>query len=65
MLVLGRREGETVKIGDHIEITVVAIKGNTVRLGFKAPPEVHVIRTELCTSEIPSVHFNGTEPLEY
>ena len=38
MLVLSRRQGEEVVIGDNIRLTVVAIPGNQVRLGFTTPP---------------------------
>jgi carbon storage regulator len=47
MLVLSRRPGETVVIGDHIRLTVLAVRGNQVRLGVTAPPEVSVLREEL------------------
>jgi len=47
MLVLGRRENETVRVGNDIEVTVVAIHDNYVRLGFKASAETSVLRTEL------------------
>lgn len=47
MLVLSRREGERVKLGDSIVITVVGVSGDKVRLGIKAPPEVLVLREEL------------------
>jgi carbon storage regulator CsrA len=47
MLVLGRRQGEEVVIGDNIRLTVVAIRGNQIRLGFTAPPDVSIQRAEL------------------
>lgn len=47
MLVLTRRVGEEVQIADNIRVTVVAVRGNQVRLGFTAPPDVAVARTEL------------------
>jgi carbon storage regulator len=47
MLVLSRKPGEEVVIGDNIRLTVVAIRGNQVRLGFTAPPEVSIKREEL------------------
>ena len=46
MLVLSRKPGEEVVIGDNIRLTVVAIRGNQVRLGFTAPPEVSIKREE-------------------
>jgi carbon storage regulator len=48
MLVLSRRPGEEVVIGDNVRLTVVAIRGNQVRLGFTAPPDVSIWRDELC-----------------
>ncbi len=44
MLILTRRIGETVKIGDEIEVTVLGVKGNQVRLGITAPKNVPVHR---------------------
>ena len=49
MLVLSRKKGETVCIGDDIEITVVAVRGNRVNLAFAAPHHVPIRRTELPT----------------
>ena len=48
MLVLSRKQGEEVVIGDDIRLTVVAIRGGRVRLGFTAPPDVAIQREELC-----------------
>jgi carbon storage regulator len=48
MLVLSRKQGQEVVIGDNIRLTVVAISGNQVRLGFTAPPDVSILREELC-----------------
>ena len=47
MLVLTRRVGEAVRIGDQIEVVVVAVKGDQVRLGVCAPRQVPVVRAEL------------------
>lgn len=47
MLVLTRRPGETIKIGEDIEVTVLAIKGNQARIGIKAPREVNIVREEI------------------
>lgn len=51
MLILTRRVGEMVKIGDSIEVTVLQVKGAQVRLGIKAPPEVVVLREEIVGKE--------------
>ena len=47
MLILTRRVGETVMIGDHITCTVLGVKGNQVRLGIDAPKDVAVHREEV------------------
>ena len=47
MLILTRRIGETVMIGDDINITVLDVKGNQVRLGINAPREMGVHRKEV------------------
>ena len=47
MLILTRRVGETVMIGDDIAITVLGVKGNQVRVGVNAPKEVSVHREEI------------------
>lgn len=47
MLILTRRVGETIIIEDDIKVTVLAIKGNQVRLGIDAPEEVSVHREEI------------------
>lgn len=47
MLILTRRVGETIIIDDNIEVTVLAVKGNQVRLGINAPDDVAVHREEI------------------
>ena len=47
MLVLTRKLQQQIKIGDQITVTVLRVKGNTVRIGVQAPREVRVIRGEL------------------
>ena len=47
MLVLTRKVGESIIIGDNIEITVIEAKGDQIKLGIKAPKEVDIHRKEL------------------
>jgi carbon storage regulator len=47
VLILTRRIGETVMIGDEVTVTVLRVKGNQVRLGINAPKEVSVQREEI------------------
>ncbi len=47
MLVLSRKTNESIHIGDDIRIKVVAIQGNTVRLGIEAPDSVGIYREEI------------------
>jgi carbon storage regulator len=47
MLVLTRKEGQKVVIGDNVVVTVLSIQGNTAKLGFEAPVEVPIHREEL------------------
>lgn len=47
MLILTRRVGETLMIGDEVTVTVLGVKGNQVRIGVKAPKHVSVHREEI------------------
>jgi carbon storage regulator len=47
MLILTRRAGESLRIGDDVEITVMAVNGSQVRIGIKAPRHVNVDRQEI------------------
>jgi carbon storage regulator CsrA len=61
MLVLTRKQNQEILIGDNVKITVLKIKGNTVRLGIEAPRDVNVLRGELprkessVESEVPQI----------
>jgi carbon storage regulator len=47
MLILTRKLGESIRIGDDITLTVLSVKGNQIRLGVDAPREVEVHRQEI------------------
>tara|TARA_Y100001972_G_scaffold65049_1_gene79297 strand:+ start:395 stop:580 length:186 start_codon:yes stop_codon:yes gene_type:complete len=47
MLILTRRIGETLMIGDEVTVTVLGVQGNQIRLGVKAPKDVDVHRSEI------------------
>ena len=47
MLILQRRVGQAIKIGDSIEVIVLEVSGEHVRLGIEAPREIRVLRHEL------------------
>ena len=60
MLILTRRVGETVMIGDEVTVTVLRVKGNQVRLGVNAPKTVSVQREEIF-NRIKQEGAEGTE----
>ncbi|KGK42990.1 MULTISPECIES: carbon storage regulator CsrA [Nitrincola] len=47
MLILTRRVGETLMVGDDVTVTVLGVKGNQVRIGVNAPKDVSVHREEI------------------
>lgn len=49
MLILTRKKGESLSIGDKIKITIIRIGPHTVRIGIEAPKEVSIVRSELKT----------------
>ena len=60
MLVLTRKPGDQVVIGDEIRVTVLGVRGKKVRLGVFAPPGVPIHRQELG----PKAHDSGTSALQ-
>lgn len=60
MLVLTRKPLETVLIGDAIRVTLLAIRGNHIRLGIEAPGDVKIVRAELCRQVEPSIKDSAT-----
>lgn len=51
MLVLSRKPGEKILIGDKVQITIVRIGPNTVRIGIDAPKELNIVREELLITQ--------------
>ncbi len=47
MLVLSRKRGERIVIGEHVTVTVLEVHGDRVKLGFAAPPEMPIHREEI------------------
>jgi carbon storage regulator len=47
MLVLTRKTGETIKIGEDIEITILSTKNDQIKIGIKAPKDIEIFRKEL------------------
>ncbi|MAL98946.1 carbon storage regulator CsrA [Hydrocarboniclastica marina] len=61
MLILTRRVGETLMVGDEVTVTVLGVKGNQVRIGVNAPKEVAVHREEIY-QRIQKEKTDGSEP---
>jgi len=65
MLVLTRKVGERIQLGDNITVTLVKINGSVVRIGIDAPPEMVVVREELAkgkTAQQIAVSVAAKEP---
>lgn len=58
MLVLSRKAGESIDVGDDVKVTVISVKGRRVRLGIEAPGDVRILRTEV------DVILDDEEPVE-
>ncbi len=59
MLVLSRKPGEVIRVGDNITITIVRIGPNTVRLGISCPKDIPVVRSEI---DVNSGEVNKRKP---
>ncbi len=64
MLILTRRVGETLMVGDEVTVTVLGVKGNQVRIGVNAPKDVAVHREEIYERIHKDPDGNGTESSE-
>lgn len=63
LLILTRKIGESLIIGDNIRITVLEIRGKQVRLGIEAPPDIAVMREELSQNMNPGpTRGSGVRP---
>lgn len=64
MLVLSRKAGEGIAIADNIEVDVISVSGQTVRLGFKAPREVSIVRKEIIAQKRTELVASLTKSLD-
>lgn len=64
MLILKRKVGESVVIDDHIEVQVISIEGETVKLGFSAPQHIQILRKELVESILQENLKAGSQKLD-
>jgi len=63
MLVLTRREGETFRLGDDIEIEILDIKPGVVRVGIRAPKSVRILRSELVEAVVAANQLSVVDDL--
>lgn len=63
MLVLARKLGEAIKIGDNIEIKVLSIESGAVKLGIDAPRDISILRNELL-EDIKDANIAGSKDIE-
>ncbi len=64
MLVLSRKSGQAIMVGNSIRITVVELSGGTVRLGFEAPDDISIYRDEIYDqiADANRTALSGTDP---
>ena len=63
MLVLTRRSGESVMIGDEVVVTVLEVRGDVIRLGIRAPREIQVHREEIY-KELQAANRDAASPTD-
>ncbi|MCA9248570.1 MAG: carbon storage regulator [Planctomycetales bacterium] len=63
MLVLTRKQRQQIQIGENITVTILRVKGSTVRLGIEAPDGIRVLRSELVAAQMddPAEHETANE----
>jgi carbon storage regulator len=59
MLVLSRKKGERIRIGERVELVVLAVSGSRVKLGFSGPPDVWIHREEILPQVQVGAEANG------
>lgn len=59
MLVLSRKPGERILIGDNVVVTIVRVTPNNVRIGIEAPRGLNIVREELCLDREPAASASG------
>lgn len=64
MLILSRREAESISLGDEIVLTIVAVGNDKVRIGVKAPPNIRILRNELEVEGQATLPFPATTPVK-
>jgi carbon storage regulator len=62
MLVLTRKAGETILIGENIRVRVLEARGSQVRIGIEAPDDVKIFREEICDAARPRQNGTPTRP---
>ena len=62
MLILTRKIGETIRIGDNITVKVLALRGGQISLGFTAPNEVRILREEVLLGTAPEASSEPPPP---
>jgi carbon storage regulator len=62
MLILTRRPHESIRLGSRVRITVLGFKGNQIRIGIEAPPEVCIDREEIWERKQQEARHSGGQP---